>query len=45
MRVPGMLGIAGIAFSDNPEFNDIVLENAQKSDYQVVGIFIDVIKG
>lgn len=29
---------------DNPDFKDIVLENAQELDYQVVGIFTAVIK-
>ncbi len=29
---------------DNPDFKDIVLENAQESDYQVVGIFVSAIK-
>ena len=28
----------------NPDFEDIVLEDADEGDYQVVGIFVDVIK-
>lgn len=29
----------------NPDFEDIILEQANEIDYQVVGIFVDVIKG
>jgi len=29
---------------DNPDFKDMILGNAQESDYQVVGIFVSVIK-